>query len=221
MTGISRSPAGPASTPARRDRLIGSGARAARRWLGWTVTVGAAVLAIGGLTDCGGRAAAAARNVAPNGIRVVPLAAAIVLETAGPPPADTAVTFTAGQPWTVVLRHGPPENVVFAEVSFAPAAFRADSGRPVRVELRPRPGVYGLELRSSVPFTGGATIVFRYPRYFLAPARARAVYGSDVLYERALAIGQLAGTGQTLSLLPTTRPAPDNLQAAIAAPETP
>jgi hypothetical protein len=128
-----------------------------------------------------------------------------------------------------VLRHGPAENVVIAEVTFAAGAFRADSGRPVEVELRPRPGVYGLELRSSLPLTGGATIVFRYPRYFLAPARGREVYGSDVLYERALAIGAIGGTGQTLSLLPTTRPAPDNLQAAItgpgtylvAAPETP
>jgi hypothetical protein len=80
--------------------------------------------------------------------------------------------------------------------------------------------VYGLELRSSVPLAGGATIVFRYPRYFLAPARGRAVYGSDVVYERALAVGLLGGTGQTLSLLPTTRPAPDNLQAAVRAPGT-
>jgi hypothetical protein len=181
------------------------------------------------LAGCGGRASSGAKDVAPAGIRVVPLTAAIVLETAGPPPADTAVTFTAGRPWTVVLRHGPPENVVFAEISFSAATFRADSGQPVEVEIRPRPGVYGLELRCSRPLAGGASIVFRYPRYFLAPARARSVYGSDVLYERALAIGQLAATGQTLSLLPTTRPAPDNLQAPIgaagtylvAAPETP
>ena len=92
----------------------------------------------------------------------------------GPPPADTTVTFIAGEPRVIVLRHGPPENVVFAEVSFAPSAFRADSGRPVKVEVRPRPGVYGLDLVTSVPFSTGASVVFKYPRYFSAPAKARA-----------------------------------------------
>jgi hypothetical protein len=178
---------------------------------------------------CGGRAGGGGKGPAPAPVRVIPLASAIVLETAGPPPSDTSVTFTAGTPHVVVLRHGPPENVVFAEVSFAAGAFKADSGRPVRVDVRPRPGVYGLALATSVPFSGGASVVFKYPRYFSAPAKARTVYGSDVLYERALSVGEVMATGQSLSLLPSTRPASDNLQAAIrspgiylvAAPETP
>jgi hypothetical protein len=172
------------------------------------------------LTACGGGSASHAKGVEPSATRVIPLAAAIVLETAGPPPADTAVTFVAGEPRVIVLRHGPPENVVFAEVSFAPSAFRADSGRPVKVEVRPRPGVYGLDLVTSVPFSTGASVVFKYPRYFSAPAKARAIYGSDVLYERALAIGQVLGTGQSISLLPSTRPATDNLGAPMPAPGT-
>ncbi len=172
------------------------------------------------LAACGGRAPSGAKGAEPTPTRVIPLAAAIVLETAGPPPSDTAVTFTAGESRVIVLRHGPPENVVFAEVSFAPQTFHADSGRPVKVEIRPRPGVYGIDLVTSVPFSEGASVVFRYPRYFSGPAKARAVYGSDGLYERALAIGQVLGTGQTLALLPTSRPAPDNLQAALPAPGT-
>jgi hypothetical protein len=132
------------------------------------------------LAACGGRSGH--KGVEPSPARVIPLASAIVLETAGPPPADTTVTFTAGEPRVVVLRHGPPENVVFAEVTFAAKAFHADSGRPVEVEIRPRPGVYGLDLLTSVPFSEGASVVFKYPRYFSAPAKARAVYGSDVLY---------------------------------------
>jgi hypothetical protein len=191
MTGISRGPWGRAS---------------------WICLAAAAA--------CGGRAAGGAKGAAPSAVRVIPLGSAIVLETAGPPPSDTSVTFTAGTPRAIVLRHGPPENVVFAEVDFAPAAFRADSGRPVTVEVRPRPGVYGLTLRASAPFTGGAFVVFRYPRYFSAPARARAVYGKDVLYERALSVGQVLATGQSLSLLPSTRPASDNLQASIHGPGT-
>ncbi len=64
------------------------------------------------------------------------------------------------------------------------------------------------------------SIVFKYPRYFSAPARARAVYGSDVLYERALAVGQLLPNGTLLSLLPSSRPAADNLRAPLPAPGT-
>jgi hypothetical protein len=173
-----------------------------------------------GLAACGGRAGSGGKRPEPAPVRVIPLASAIVLETAGPPPSDTAVTFVAGQPYFIVLRHGPPENVVFAEVAFAANAFHADSGRPVTVEIRPRPGVYGIDLMTDAPFGKGASVVFKYPRYFSAPAKARAVYGSDVLYERALAVGQLVADGQSLALLPSTRPASDNLRAALPAPGT-
>lgn len=187
-----------------------------RRWdrASWRWAAAAALAAA-----CGGHARSK-NGVDPSLARVVPLASAIVLETAGPAPSDTTVTVTAGEPRVIVLRHGPPENVVFAEVSFAPNAFHADSGRPVKVEIRPRPGVYGLDLLTSVPFSEGASVVFKYPRYFSAPAKARTIYGSDALYERALAVGQLLATGQSLSLLPSTRPSPDNLRAALPAPGT-
>jgi hypothetical protein len=167
---------------------------------------------------CGGRASSK-NAVDPTAARVVPFASAIVLETAGPPPSDTSVTFTAGVLRVIVLRHGPPENVVFAELVFPPSAFRADSGRSVRVDVRPRPGVYGVDLATSVPLGEGASVVFKYARYFSAPARARADYGSDVVYERALAVGQVR-SGGTLALLPSTRPVADNLQAALPAAGT-
>jgi hypothetical protein len=192
MTGISRRHWDPAS------------------WLG----LGAAVLA----AACGGRAGTKS-GVDPSAPRVVPLASVIVLETAGPPPSDTTVTFTAGESRVIVLRHGPPENVVFAELAFPPSAFRADSGRPVRVEVRPRPGVYGLDVTTSVPLGEGASVVFKYARYFSASARARAAYGSDVLYERALAVGQYR-PGAEVALLPSTRPVADNLRSALPAAGT-
>ena len=158
----------------------------------------AAGVAVGLTAACGGRARSESR-VDPSAVRVVPLAAAIVLETAGPPPSDTSVTFTTGEPHVIVLRHGPPENVVFAEVSFPPGAFRVDSGRMVTVEVHPRPGVYGLEVITNQPLGEGATVTFKYARYFLAPARARAVFGSDVQYERALSVGQLIPSGPLLA----------------------
>jgi hypothetical protein len=167
---------------------------------------------------CGGRAATAGPKPGPAGvIRVVPLDAAIVLETAGPPPADTSVTFTAGVFRTIILRHGPPDNLVFAELEFPPKAFAADSGRSVTVGVHPRPGIYGVDVTTSLPLATGASLTFEYARYFSAPARARAAYGTDVLYERALAIGKLQPGGQ-IGVLRSTRPASDNLRAALPGP---
>jgi hypothetical protein len=168
---------------------------------------------------CGGsRSSGDGATGAPSGIRTVPLADAIVLETAGPPPPDTTVTFIAGEPRTIVLRHGPPEYVVFAELVFRPPAF-TEHGREVRVDVRPRPGVYGLDVATSLPIRDSATVVFKYPRYFASSAKARAVYGSDVVYERALAVGRLMPGGM-LALLPSTRPFPDVLQAPLPAAGT-
>jgi hypothetical protein len=146
----------------------------------------------------------------------LPLARAIVLETSGPPPSDTSVSFIAGTPHTIVFRHGPPENIVFARLAFSANAF-ADTGRSVTVEVHPRPGVYGVDLSTSQPLRGGgATLGFDFARYFSAPARAGQIYGNDVAFERALAVGRLLPDNQ-IELLPSTRPAPDNLSAALPA----
>jgi hypothetical protein len=161
-----------------------------------------------------------AARVEPTAARLVPGASAIVLETAGPPPSDTVVEFAAGVPHVIVLRHGPPENVVFAELGFPPGAFRTDSGRVVRVQVHPRPGVYGLDVATNVPLGAGASVTFKYARYFLAPARAREAFGSDVLYERALSVAQAVAGSAQLALLPSTRPAADNLRALMPAAGT-
>jgi hypothetical protein len=148
---------------------------------------------------------------------VLPLARVIILETSGPPPSDTSVTFPAGKPQTIVLRHGPPENIVFARVMFSADAF-ADSGQTVTVEVHPRPGVYGIDLTTSHPLREkAARLVFEYARFFSAPARARQVYGSDVAFERELAIGRLL-PDQHIELLPPFRPAADNLGAELPSP---
>lgn len=165
---------------------------------------------------CGGARAPAGPDPARSAeARVVPLAEAIVLETSGPQPPDTAVTFTAGEPRVIVLRHGPPEYIVFAELSFPAAAF-AEQGREVRVEVRPRPGVYGVDIATSLAIRDSATIAFKYARYFGAPGRARAVYGSDIGYERALAVGRVLPQ-ELLALLPSSRPVPDLLRAPLPA----
>jgi hypothetical protein len=143
----------------------------------------------------------------------------IVLETSGSPPSDTSVTFTAGDTRIIVLRHGPPENIVFARLTFLPQAF-GDSGQTVRVDVHPRPGVYGIDLTTSLPLRGtGASLMFEYARFFSAPARARQVYGSDVIFERALAIGHLLPDAR-IELLPPSRPAGDVLASSLPAAGT-
>lgn len=168
---------------------------------------------------CGGSRSSGEGETAPAaGIRIFPLSEAVVLETAGPPPPDTTVSFLAGQRRTIVLRHGPPEYIVFAELIFPPSAF-AEHGREVRVDVRPRPGVYGLDLATTLPVRDSAVVVFKYARYFAAPDKARAVYGSDVAYERALGVGRLMPGGM-FALLPSIRPSPDLLQAPVTAAGT-
>jgi hypothetical protein len=170
------------------------------------------------LSSCGARhpppsATPAATPAAP---RVLPLSRVIVLETSGPPPSDTSVTFVAGTEHVIVLRHGPPENIVFARLEFGAGSF-ADSGQTVTVDVRPRPGVYGLDIATSLPLREGGSLTFDYSRYFSAPSRARQVYGSDVAFERALAIGRLLSESQ-IELLPSDRPAPDRLSARFRLP---
>ena len=169
---------------------------------------------------CGGRTAAGADAAGPAAIHVIPLQSAVVLETSGPAPSDTSVTFTTGRPRVIILRHGPPDNVVFAELSFPAGAFRADSGLDVRVTVRPRRREYGLDLTTSLPLATGASVTFKYARFFSAPAAARARWGSVVAYEQALAVGPVLPEGGRLALLPSSRPAADNLRAGLAGPGT-
>jgi hypothetical protein len=113
----------------------------------------------------------------------------------------------------VVLYHSG-ESIAFARLRFGATAF-GDSGQTVQVEVHPRPGIYGLDFTTSLPFRAGmAELTFVYGRYFSAPARARQVYGSDIAFEWSLAIGRLL-PGDQVELLPSTRPAADNLVASL------
>jgi hypothetical protein len=171
-----------------------------------------------GVIACGGRAPVSSSSApVPTAPRILTLSRVIVLETSGPPPSDTSVTFTAGEEHVIVLRQGPPENIVFARLTFLADAF-ADSGQAIKVDVHPRPGIYGLDLTTSQQFRGNrANLVFEYARFFSAPSRARQVYGSDIAFERALAIGRLLPDAH-IELLPPSRPAADNLGAELPAP---
>lgn len=170
------------------------------------------------ILGCGSRRPqpATAPSTEPTPPRVLPVSRVIVMETAGPPASDTSVSFPAGTPRVIVLRHGPPENIRFAQLSFEATTF-ADSGRTVTVDVRVRPGIYGLDVAISQPVRQGARVDFDYARYFSAPARARQVYRGEAAYERALAIGRLLPDGQ-IELLPSIRPQLDQVSAAMPGP---
>jgi hypothetical protein len=136
-----------------------------------------------------------------------------VLETSGPPPSDTSVSFIAGTNRVIVMRHGPPENIVFARITFPAAAF-GDSGQLVSVDLRPRPGVYGLDMSTSIAPGSGVTVVLEFARYFSAPARARQVYRSNAAFEGALAVGRLL-PDNNIELLPPTETEIDKVGAVV------
>ena len=184
------------------------------RRIGWATWVTAALAIVWG---CGGRPGSrAATPAGPAAPRVLPLAQVFLVETGGPAPPDTSVTFTTGSPRTIVLYHSG-ESIAFARLTFDAAAF-GDSGRAVQVEVKPRPGIYGLDLSTSLPFRAAqAHVTFVYGRYFGAPARARQVYRSDVGFERVLSVGRLLADGQ-VELLPSTHPAADHLSADLPEP---
>ena len=179
-----------------------------------TVLTALTVLTV--LIACGGRSAGTA-DPSTATLGTMPLDSVYQIETTGSPPRDSTVTLIAGTPRVVLLDHGPPANVVFAEVRFDTAAFQASSGAEVRVTLRPRPGIYGLSVESSAPLRE-AHLTFKYAVHFLAPAAAHARYGNDIAVERALGIGRLESGAVTF--LQTTRPAMDNLHAIIASAGT-
>jgi hypothetical protein len=154
----------------------------------------------------------AASAVTP--LRTMPADSVYVLEAGGTPPADTAVRIAPGRRRAVVLRHGPPDQAAFAVVEFGDSAFTG--GDSVTVTIRPRPGVYGLDITTDGPFRE-ARVTFKYARHFAAPIAARERYGDDVRFERQLAVGHLTGDGRIV-LLPTRRPTADNLSAELDGP---
>jgi hypothetical protein len=143
-----------------------------------------------------------------------------LLEMEGVPPDDTTLYVTPGTRRVVVLRHGPPDNLVFADLTLP--ALPRDTTRPaadsVRLAVRPRPGVYGLDVQiGSLALPAGTAVTFEYPVHFSAPEDARRRYGSDEAFESALAVGQLLPDGG-IRFLVSTRPTADNLRAELPEP---
>jgi hypothetical protein len=106
---------------------------------------------------------------------------------------------------------------VFATLVFTADVFSGSGADSVQITVKPRPGIYGVDFECDVPVGRGATLTFKYPVHFLAPAGAVQRYGGLAAMERALLIGRQTDNGD-YALLASTRPAPDNLQAPLSGP---
>jgi hypothetical protein len=160
------------------------------------------------------KVSAAAQPVA---LAARPLAECVVLEASGAQPEDTSLRVPSGSPacwWCAVgagLRH------LRAAAISREHAHRADRGRRGRGHDQSTPHVYGLDLVVAGALGDGATITFSYGAHFVAPAGARQRYGSNLAFEKVLAIGRLEENGQVV-FLPTSRPASDILSAPLPGP---
>ncbi len=138
-----------------------------------------------------------------------------VLESGGPSAEDTAVAVPRGRRRLIVLRRGAPDNSLFATVSLPDTT--AVSGDSIRVSVRPRPGIYGVDVSAEGGSLAGTTISLSYAVHFVAPAGARARYGGDLGFERALFIARVESDGRVI-FLPTARPGSDLLSAVVPGP---
>jgi len=179
--------------------------------------IGLAVAA--GLAACGGPRFAPGNGPDPvatvRALPPQPLDEVLVAEVAGVSPTDTTVRFAAAEGRTVLLRHSPPDNAIFAIVAVPPDSGASDS---VTVTLRSSPGRYGLVIGAEPRLPGGGTITFSYAIHFQAPSTlAGSRYRDARDYARWLGIGRVVD-GDRLQFLAFSHPAGDQLRAPLDGP---
>ena len=135
-----------------------------------------------------------------------------VLESSGSEPDDSSIAIAGARTRTVVIRRDPPDNSLFARLTFQTAP-----GDSTRITIQPRPGVYGFDLTIDRPLAAGAMVALSYAVHFVAPAGARVRYGSDLEYERALFLARVDPSGR-VEFLGSLRPGSDMIEATIPGP---
>ena len=147
-----------------------------------------------------------------------PIAQVLVLEASGAAPEDTVVEVHRTARRVIVLRRSAPDFGLFATLEFGSSSdTSAAAGTGARVRLHPVPGLYGLEIAIEGPVADTAAITFSYGAHFVAPAGARERYGSNLAFEKALAIGKVGDDGIVV-FLSTSRPGSDMVSAPLQGP---
>ena len=155
----------------------------------------------------------------PVAVRVAPRGETEPVEVGGIAPNDTVVVLRRGEARVVVLRHGPPDRADFAELFLPASVFARAPQDSVRVTIRPRPGVYGVELAADADWGPGTEIAFKYAVHFYPPTEALRRYRTLTEVDRRLTVARRERNGD-LTLYLSSRPAPDVLRAFIPGPGT-
>ena len=189
----------------------------ARHWR----NIGSAALVLG-LIGCGGTGAGGGSQspypVAKPGT-VVPIEQVWILELAGASPADTTVTFESATGRTILMRHGPPDNAIFAIIDIPPDAIAPAGGTEATITIHPTPGRFGFTISSSGQWQGVVQVTFSYAIHFQEPSDAMTRFPSAGRFELALGAAR-SGPDGTLAFLETRRPAADMLQFGVDQPGT-
>ncbi len=167
------------------------------------------------LAACGGPQFAPGNQPDPMGtlpgMGPLPLDQVLILEQSGISPSDTMVRFAAARGRTVLMRHAPPDNAIFAVIDIPPDSGATDS---ITVTIRPVPGRYGVRFAAVPRLPGRATITFSYAVHFLAPPLDGSRHRSEATYANWLGIGRVTGDDR-LAFQPFSRPAADMLRSAL------
>ncbi len=150
----------------------------------------------------------------PVAVRTAPRGETSPVEVGGIAPSDTVVMVRRGEPRVIILRHGPPERAEFVELTLPPTVFARAAKDTVRVTIKPRPGVYGVDLSADADWGPGTQIAFKYAVHFYPPADAVRMYRTLTEIDRRLTVARREQNGD-LTIYLSTRPAPDVLRAFI------
>jgi hypothetical protein len=164
---------------------------------------------------CGGAGSGSSAPAPEPALAARALTEVFLLEAAGAIPDDTTISIDAGAGRVVELRRPGPDYGLFARLVI-PAPDSGVTRGPLRLSLRPRPGLYAVDLEVQGTLGEGARIEFSYGMHFVAPAGARERYGGDLLFERELRMGRLDST--SVVFLPTNRPGSDMVAGPVEGP---
>lgn len=149
----------------------------------------------------------------------IPVDQAWILDQSGPTATDTTVRFDPAKPRTVMLRHGSPDNAIYAIVDVPAGAITPGPGDSASITIHPTPGRYEITISTVGALTAPLLVTFSYATHFQAPSDALARYPSPTRFDQAMGAGVLEDPGM-IRFLPTTRPAADLMQFAVSAPGT-
>ncbi|HVX89764.1 MAG TPA: hypothetical protein VG940_12600 [Gemmatimonadales bacterium] len=147
-------------------------------------------------------------------VRTAPRGETAPVEVGGIAPNDTVVLVRRGESRVVILRHGPPDRAEFVELTLPATVFARAARDTVQVTIKPRPGVYGVDLSADAEWGPGTQLAFKYAVHFYPPADAVRRYRTLTEIDRRLTVARRERNGD-LTLYLSTRPSPDVLRALI------